>query len=80
MFSGKSEELIRRVRRAQIARQQVLVFTHAIDVRYGSATIASHSGANLDARPIKRAADVWEHWTEGVNVVAIDEAWQNSSN
>lgn len=74
MFSGKSEELIRRVRRAQIARQKVMVFTHAIDVRYGNATIASHSGANLDARPIKRAAEVWEHWDEGVNVVAIDEA------
>lgn len=74
MFSGKSEELIRRVRRAQIAKQTVMVFTNAIDIRYGSATIASHSGANLDARPIKRAADIWEHWNENVNVVAIDEA------
>jgi thymidine kinase len=74
MFSGKSEELIRRVRRAQIARQNVLVFANAIDVRYGNAVIASHSGANLEARPIKRAADIWEHWDESVNVVAIDEA------
>lgn len=74
MFSGKSEELIRRVRRAQIARQKVLVFTSAIDIRYGTATIASHSGANLDAKPIKRAADIWQHWTDDVNVVAIDEA------
>ncbi len=74
MFSGKSEELIRRVRRAQIARQNVMVFANAIDIRYGNATIASHSGANLDARPIKRAADIWEHWDETVNVVAIDEA------
>lgn len=74
MFSGKSEELIRRVRRAQIARQKVLVFTSAIDIRYGMATIASHSGANLEAKPIKRAAEIWEHWTAEVNVVAIDEA------
>ncbi|MCC7162708.1 MAG: thymidine kinase [Anaerolineae bacterium] len=74
MFSGKSEELIRRVRRAQIARQQVLVFTSAIDIRYGIATVASHSGANLDAKPIKRAADIWEYWADDVNVVAIDEA------
>lgn len=74
MFSGKSEELIRRVRRAQIARQNVLVFTSAIDIRYGTATIASHSGVNLDAHPIKRAADIWQEWNDSVNVVAIDEA------
>lgn len=74
MFSGKSEELIRRVRRAQIARQKVLVFTNAIDIRYGEAQVASHSGANLEARPIKRAADIWDYWDESVNVVAIDEA------
>lgn len=74
MFSGKSEELIRRVRRAQIARQNVMVFANAIDIRYGSATIASHSGANLDARPIKSAAEIWDHWDESVTVVAIDEA------
>lgn len=74
MFSGKSEELIRRVRRAQIARQNVMVFTNAIDIRYGNASIASHSGANLEARPIKRAAEIWDQWDESVNVVAIDEA------
>jgi thymidine kinase len=74
MFSGKSEELIRRVRRAQIARQKVVVFTHAIDRRYGGAQVASHSGANLEARPITRAADVWEHIEDGTSVVAIDEA------
>lgn len=74
MFSGKSEELIRRVRRAQIARQNVMVFASALDTRYGTATIASHSGAALEARPIKRASEIWEHWNESVNVVAIDEA------
>ena len=74
MFSGKSEELIRRVRRAQIAKQKVMVFTNAIDIRYGNATIASHSGANLEARPIKKASDIWDHIDDTVDVVAIDEA------
>jgi thymidine kinase len=74
MFSGKSEELIRRVKRAQIARQKVQVFTHAIDVRYGTAKVASHSGADLDAHPIQRASQVLEQLQPGVTVVAIDEA------
>ncbi len=74
MFSGKSEELIRRVRRAQIARQNVMVFSNQIDARYGEALVASHSGANVSARPIQRAAEIWQHWDESVNVVAIDEA------
>ncbi len=74
MFSGKSEELIRRVRRAQIARQNVLVFTNKIDVRYGEAQVASHSGANLNAVPIKSASEILERLDDSVNVVAIDEA------
>jgi thymidine kinase len=74
MFSGKSEELIRRVRRAQIARQNVLVFTNKIDVRYGEAHVASHSGAKFEALPIKSASEVWEYMDETVNVVAFDEA------
>ena len=74
MFSGKSEELIRRVKRAQIARQKIQVFTHAIDVRYGTAKVASHSGADLDAHPIQRASQVLEQLQPGVTVVAIDEA------
>ena len=60
MFSGKSEELIRRVKRAQIARQRVQVFAHAIDTRYGTAKVASHSGADLDAHPIQRASQIIE--------------------
>lgn len=74
MFSGKSEELIRRVRRAQIARQKVLVFTNKIDVRYGDAQVASHSGAKFEAQPINRASEVWQYMDETVNVVAFDEA------
>jgi thymidine kinase len=74
MFSGKSEELIRRVKRAQIARQRVQVFTHAIDTRYGPAKVASHSGADLDAHPIQRASQIVEQLLDDVDVVAIDEA------
>lgn len=74
MFSGKSEELIRRVRRAQIARQSVMVFTHSIDIRYGDAKIASHSGADHTARPITRAREILDQVDENVTVVAIDEA------
>lgn len=80
MFSGKSEELIRRVKRAQIARQKVQVFAHQIDTRYGKAKIASHSGFDLDAHPVKNAAEILEQLEEGVEVVAVDEAqffdWQ----
>jgi thymidine kinase len=74
MFSGKSEELIRRVKRAQIARQRVQVFTHAIDTRYGNAKVASHSGADLDAHPIQRASQIIDQLLNDVDVVAIDEA------
>jgi thymidine kinase len=74
MFSGKSEELIRRVKRAQIARQNVQVFTHAIDVRYGDAKVASHSGLNMNARPVRNATEIFEHIDSDVDVVAIDEA------
>ncbi len=74
MFSGKSEELIRRVTRAKIARQKVQVFTHAIDTRYGVAKVASHSGADLDAQPISHALQILEQLEPGVDVVAIDEA------
>lgn len=74
MFSGKSEELIRRVKRAQIARQSVQVFTHAIDTRYGTAKVASHSGADLDAHPIQRASQILEQLRSDVDVVAVDEA------
>jgi thymidine kinase len=74
MFSGKSEELIRRVRRAKIARQKVLVFTHVIDLRYGNGKVASHSGLGVDAQPVANAAEILEHVDDSVDVVAIDEA------
>ncbi len=74
MFSGKSEELIRRIKRAQIARQRVQVFTHAIDIRYGTAKVASHSGDDWDAHPVQRASQILEQLQPDVTVVAVDEA------
>ncbi len=74
MFSGKSEELIRRVRRAQIARQRVQVFKPALDDRYGRQQVASHDGSRLEAVPIARSEEILTHLQAGVTVVAVDEA------
>lgn len=73
MFSGKSEELIRRVRRAQIARQRVLVFKPALDDRYGRKHVASHDGSRVEAVPIARGDEVLAHMEPDVTVVAVDE-------
>jgi len=74
MFSGKTEELIRRVHRAQIARQKVQVFQHSLDERYGRRRIASHSGAYVEASTIQRSADILALLQPDTEVVAIDEA------
>lgn len=74
MFSGKSEELIRRVRRAQIARLKVQVFTHAMDDRYGEGKVASHNGFDLPARPIGEAVQIIRLTEQSTAVVAVDEA------
>lgn len=73
MFSGKSEELIRRIRRAKIARQKVAAFKPAIDDRYHQEAIASHNGLMADARPVKSASEIPGLLEENVDVVAIDE-------
>ncbi|MDX2140492.1 MAG: thymidine kinase [Chloroflexota bacterium] len=73
MFCGKTEELIRRVRRAIIARQTVQVFKHSLDKRYGEAHVISHSGQNIDATPIQTAAELSALVTPRTTVVAIDE-------
>lgn len=73
MFSGKSEELIRRVRRAQIARQKVQVFKPRIDDRYSKEEIASHSGLTHFSRPVMTAAEMLEQIERETQVVAIDE-------
>ncbi|MFC4077327.1 thymidine kinase [Salinithrix halophila] len=73
MFSGKSEELIRRIRRARIARQNVAVFKPAIDDRYRADAIASHSGVYTEAITVTQATDILQHLTTGIDVVALDE-------
>ena len=73
MFSGKSEELIRRVRRAQIARQKVQVFKPRIDDRYSKEEIASHSGMTHLSKPVMTAAELLEELHDDTHVVAIDE-------
>ncbi len=74
MFSGKSEELIRRVRRAQIARQRVQVFKPSLDDRYGHRQVASHNGTRLEALPVSRSADIAARLDPAADVVAVDEA------
>jgi len=73
MFSGKSEELIRRVKRAEIARQRVQVFQHGIDQRYGARRVASHSGASMGATPVGSSNEVLSAVAPDTEVVAVDE-------
>ncbi len=74
MFSGKSEELIRRVRRAIIARQKVAVFKPQIDDRYGIQHITSHDGQTVAAIAVASATEIFERANGSSTVVAIDEA------
>jgi len=74
MFSGKSEELIRRLNRARIARQKVQVFKPKIDARYSAEEIASHSGQKHESLPVTTAADMMAEIAEETQVVGIDEA------
>jgi thymidine kinase len=74
MFSGKTDELIRRLRRAVIARQKVQVFKPAIDVRYAVEKVTSHAGNEFDAIPVKKAADIPSRMDKDATVIAIDEA------
>lgn len=74
MFSGKSEELIRRVTRCLIARQTVQVFKPAIDDRFDAESVASHAGRMLAAEAVADVAELRFRLTPGTRVVAIDEA------
>jgi len=73
MFSGKTEELIRRVRRAKIARQQVQVFKPAMDTRYTTEAVTSHNGLGVEAVPVQSAAEIEQQIRPETSVVAIDE-------
>ena len=77
MFSGKTEELLRRLRRAEIAGQEVAAFTPDVDDRYGETTIGSHEGRKWAARVVPSEGEgVWEltDHLNGEQVVAVDEA------
>ncbi len=74
MFSGKTEELIRRLRRAEIAKQKVQVFKPAIDTRYADREVTSHNGLQVEAIPVESVAQLRELITSDTTVVAIDEA------
>ena len=75
MFAGKSEELIRRVRRAIIARRRVQVFKSHLDSRYtGLYSVSSHDGTELDASPVDSAAEIFRLVRPESQLVAIDEA------
>lgn len=73
MFSGKTEELIRRLKRAQIARQRVQVFKPRLDNRYSVEQVASHSGILHDALPVDDSGEMRRLLDTAATVVAIDE-------
>jgi thymidine kinase len=74
MFSGKSEELIRRLRRAEIARQRVQIFKPAIDERYAANEIISHSGLGIPSDNVTKAAEIMDKVQPRTEVIGIDEA------
>ncbi len=74
MFCGKTDELIRRLRRATIARQKVQVFKPAIDSRFGLEKVTSHAGSEYAARPVPQARSILELLDPATTVVGIDEA------
>lgn len=73
MFSGKSEELIKRIRRAQIARRRVQIFKHGIDARYDATSIVSHSQQSLPGIAVTDVADILDLVDDRTELVAIDE-------
>lgn len=75
MFSGKTAELIRRLRRAQIAGLEIQVFKHSLDTtRYAETAIVSHDGAEWQAIPVANATSIFNHLKPKTQAVAIDEA------
>lgn len=74
MFSGKTEELIRRLKRARIAQQRVQVFKPGIDRRYSSTEVVSHSEQRTEAVPVHEAGEILELVDRQTEVVGIDEA------
>ena len=73
MYSGKSEELIRRIKRAKIAKQKVLVFKPSIDNRYSPKDVTSHNGTALEAIAVDDLNEIWAYVDEKTQVVGFDE-------
>lgn len=73
MFSGKTEELIRRLKRAQFARQRVEIFTPSVDIRYGENTVSSHDRNVIRSTSVPAAANI-PILADNCDVVGIDEA------
>jgi thymidine kinase len=74
MFSGKTDELIRRLRRARIAKQAIQVFKPSLDTRYGVGKLTSHAGTEFEATPVEKASSILDRLVADTTVVAIDEA------
>lgn len=73
MFSGKTEELIRRLRRAKFARQRVVIFKPKIDTRYSKKDVVSHDHNSIGSLPISSSSEILEH-IDNIDVIGIDEA------
>ncbi len=73
MFSGKSEELIRRLKRAEFAQKNLLVFKHSLDDRHTIEHVTAHSGSKIKAIPVEKPNIILELITEDIEIVGIDE-------
>lgn len=73
MYSGKSEELIRRLKRAKIAKQNIVVFKPTVDNRYSKEDVVSHSGDSIEAIPINKSSRIYDLIDGKTQVVGIDE-------
>jgi thymidine kinase len=73
MFSGKTEELIRRLKRAAFAKQSIVLFKPMIDDRYATEAVVSHQGQSWEAKAIASSLEILDLWS-GAQIVAIDEA------
>lgn len=74
MFAGKSEELIRRLRRARIAKRRVQVFKPSKDKRYSNNKVVDHNGSDVACVPVNLAYDIWAATEPSTDVVGVDEA------
>jgi len=74
MFCGKTDELLRRLRRATIAKQKIQVFKPGFDIRYSNEKVTSHAGNEYNAYPVENITDVPSLLLDDVTLVAIDEA------